>query len=51
MYFKLGLKSKQIGTKLRISNHAVSKIVDKFKSKARDTIFGMGINPYNDEVT
>ena len=51
MYFKIGLKPKQIGAKLRISNHEVSKIVDKFKSKARDTFYSMGINPYDDEIT
>lgn len=39
-----------IAKKLKITNQQVSHLVDHFKKKARDLIFGIGINPYTDTV-
>ena len=50
MYFKYGYKPKKIASKLRLCNTEISFAVYKFKRKANDFIYGMGFDPYKQEI-
>ena len=50
MYFKFGYKPKYIATKLRLHSSDISSAARKFKMKANDFIYGIGYDPYKDDV-